>query len=426
MRPYSRGLRVQVYFGETDKVGHVPLYQAALEYLRREGAAGATVVRGLAGFGADSKIHTAAIVRLSMDLPMVLTWIDAPGRVERLLPGLMALTKSGVVTVDEVEIAAYGGRRLEHLRFDLQVRDAMTAPVVSIDADATVRDAVDTLLDRPFLALPVVDPAGRLAGLVSNSDLVARAGLDVPLELLAAMAAGERSAILDRLDGARPIRDVMTADAPRIRATESVATATLLMADHAVKWLPVVEDGRLVGILSRSDVLRAVGETFPRDVARAEDHPGARTVGEIARPDAPVVPADADLATLLDAVVSTPLNRAVVVDDDGRVLGVISDEDVLRSVAPMARSGVIGALMRTAPRPAGAHPTARALVHGGAPVTPPTTWLADAAHAMIEQDWKVLCVVDDDGRLVGIVDRADLLRAAGAALRGLASAVRPA
>ena len=123
MQPSSRGVRVQVFFGETDQVGHVPRYQAILEYLRKEGAAGATVVRGVAGFGANSKIHTAAILRLSLDLPMILTWIDAPGRVERLLPGLRDLAGSGIVTVEEVQIAAYGGRRLEQLRFDLHVQD---------------------------------------------------------------------------------------------------------------------------------------------------------------------------------------------------------------------------------------------------------------------------------------------------------------
>ena len=139
MPPYSRGLQVHVFFGETDQVGHVPRFQVLLEYLRKEGAAGATVVRGVAGFGANSRIHTAAILRLSMDLPMVLTWIDAPGRVERLLPGLKELAGSGIVTVAEVGIVSYGARRLEQLRFDLQARDVMTTPVVTVLTEASSR-----------------------------------------------------------------------------------------------------------------------------------------------------------------------------------------------------------------------------------------------------------------------------------------------
>ncbi len=98
------GVRVQVHVGESDHVGHQPAYEAMLQYLRREGAAGATVVRGMAGFGARSTIHTASILRLSLDLPIILTWVDTRERVDRLLPGLMALAGSGVVTTEDVRI----------------------------------------------------------------------------------------------------------------------------------------------------------------------------------------------------------------------------------------------------------------------------------------------------------------------------------
>ncbi len=82
---------------------------ALLTYLRKEGAAGCTVVRGLEGFGASSKVHTSGILDLSLDLPMILTWIDEPERVERLLPGLLELAGSGVVTVEDVEIIGRSG-----------------------------------------------------------------------------------------------------------------------------------------------------------------------------------------------------------------------------------------------------------------------------------------------------------------------------
>src|ERR671930_2271432 len=87
----GRGLRVRVYFGERDHHHHKPLWAALLDLLRAEGAAGATVSRGIAGFGAHSRIHTARLVDLSSDLPLVLEWVDAQERVERLLPGLTAI-----------------------------------------------------------------------------------------------------------------------------------------------------------------------------------------------------------------------------------------------------------------------------------------------------------------------------------------------
>lgn len=424
MHTHSRGTRVQVFFGETDQVGHTPRYVALLEYLRKEGAAGATVVRGVAGFGANSKIHTAAILRLSLDLPMILTWIDAPGRVERLLPGLRELAGSGIVTVEDLEIVAYGGRRLEQLRFDLPVEDVMRRDVVSVSSDATARTAVELLVGQEFRALPVVDHDRRVVGVVSSGDLVARAGLGARLELLSAMSDLDRRRFLDQVS-ARRIRDVMSPEPATVRTSETVVAATHLMAERKIKRLPVVDaDGRLAGILARSDVLRAVGETFPRDAAAAAEHPGAQTVGEVMRADAPTVRADADLAALLDAVVSTRLNRAIVVDEAERVLGVVSDADVLRSVDAASTGGVIGALMRSAGRPPGGRVTARDVIAREPLKVGPQTPIAEAARAMTESRFKVLCVVDQDGTLLGIVDRADLLRATGGALRELAGASR--
>jgi len=424
MQQASRGVRVQVFFGETDQVGHVPRYQAILEYLRKEGAAGATVVRGVAGFGANSKIHTAAILRLSLDLPMILTWIDAPGRVERLLPGLRDLAGSGIVTVEEVAIAAYGGRRLEQLRFDLPVQDVMRKEVISVPFNASTRTAVEMLVGQEFRALPVVDLEGRVIGMISSGDLVERGGLGARIELLSAMSEPARQGFLGQIPSRR-VGDIMTTDPATILTTDSVATATRLMADRKIKRLPVVDDeGRLAGILARSDVLRAVGETFPRDTEAASEHPGAQTVGDLMRTDAPVARADTNLGGLLDAVVSTRLNRAIVVDADDRVIGVVTDADILKAVDPSASVGIVGALMRSAGRPPAANVTARDVVARPPVTVTSDTTIAEAARVMTEKRFKILCVVDGDGRLLGIVDRADLLRAAGDALRELASASR--
>jgi CBS domain-containing protein len=423
MGPRSRGLRVQVFIGESDQAGHVPRYEALLQYLRREGAAGATVVRGIAGFGANSKIHSATVLRFSIDLPVTLTWIDAPGRVERLLPGLCELAGSGIVVVDEIEIAAYGRRQLEQLRFDLPAQDVMTREVVSVLEQTLVREAVALLVGREFRALPVVDKEGRVTGVLSSGDLVERGGLGARIELLSAMSDAARRSFFDQLP-ARRVATVMTADPATVVTTDSLASATRLMAERRIKRVPVVDEaGRLAGILSRSDILRAVGETFPRELAEAAELPGATTIGELMRGEAPTVPLEAGLPALLDAVVSTRLNRAVVVNGEQRVIGVVSDADVIRSVDPAADRGVIGALMRGVGRPASGKLTAADLAKPALALGRETT-IAEAARQMTEGSHKLLCIVDADGRLLGIVDRADLLRATGDALRNLAATSR--
>jgi CBS domain-containing protein len=421
----SRGKRVQVFFGETDQVGHGPLSQALLAYLRKEGAAGGTITRGVAGFGASSKLHTAAILTLSLDLPMVLTWIDAPGRVDRLLPGLLELSGSGIVTVEDVSVVAYGGRRLEQLRFDLPVQDVMTRPALSVGVDEPARRAAELIVGQPFRALPVVDSDRRVVGMVSSGDLVDRAGLGARLELLNAMPEADRDGFLSKMLD-RTVGNVMTRDVATVKVSDSVATATHLMAERRIKRVPVVDgDGRLAGVLSRSDVLRAVGETFPRDVEPIAEHPGARVVREIMRADVPSVPADAGLPQLLDAVISTRLNRAVVLDKNDQVVGVVSDADVLASVDPAARGDVVSALMRTAGHPPGGSVKAVDVVTREALTVGPETPIAEAAAQMTSSRVKVLCVVDADRKLLGIVDRADLLQAAGTALSTLAAATPP-
>jgi CBS domain-containing protein len=139
------------------------------------------------------------------------------------------------------------------------------------------------------------------------------------------------------------------------------------------------------------------------------------------RADAPSVLASAPLAEVVTAVASTRLNRAVVVDADGRVVGVVTDADVLRSVGSSARAGVVGALMRLGGAAKGTS-TASDVMHPDAPVVTADTTLAEAAQAMVAHRRKILPVVDADRRLLGVIDRADLLRAASDALSAMPQA----
>jgi CBS domain-containing protein len=416
MPQYSRGTRVQIFCGEADQVNHRPLYQAILEYLRKEGAAGATVTRGIAGFGRASLIQTAAILRLSLDLPVVITWVDAPERVERLLPGVQRLAGSGVITVDEVGIASYGERAVGKMRFDLQVRDVMTRDVHSIGADAPIHAAVEALIGQVFRALPVVDAAGHLVGLVSNTNLVEKGGLQARIELLNVMGESDREQYLKRLPD-RHISAVMTTDPVTVAPTATLAEATRLLSERHQKRLPVVEpDGRLLGMLSRADILRAVAEAFPsREREATASAPTPLLARDAMRSDAPVVAAGAELPQVVDAVCSTRLNRAIVVDEAGRVVGVVSDAAVLRALGD-AGGGVVGALMRgvgisNAPKAA-----ARDLMTTPACSVEPDATLSQVARVMTENRRKIVPVVDGEGRLLGVIDRADLLHATRGAL----------
>ena len=107
MKIEGPGKQVRIFIGESDRWHHKPLADAIVEMIRVEGLAGATVSRGLAGFGANSRIHTAHVLRLSEDLPIVIDVIDRPDRIERILPKLDEMVQEGLVVVSDVEVLLY-------------------------------------------------------------------------------------------------------------------------------------------------------------------------------------------------------------------------------------------------------------------------------------------------------------------------------
>jgi PII-like signaling protein len=98
---------VRIFFGESDKWHHRPLETALLERLRAEGFAGATVFRGVAGFGANSIIHTTHLLELSGDLPVVIEVVDSEEQIAKLTPILDEMMGEGLVTMEKVRVLKY-------------------------------------------------------------------------------------------------------------------------------------------------------------------------------------------------------------------------------------------------------------------------------------------------------------------------------
>ena len=415
MELVGTGKRVRIYIGEQDKAEghHDPLWETILKLLQREGAAGATMVRGLAGFGAHQKLHIARLADIVTDLPVVIEWLDGPERVERLLPQVCDLVREGTITLEDVEIVKYTHREPVAIPSD-SVADVMTREVVAVHPSTPVGEVVRLLLDRDFRSVPVVDDQNRLVGIVTNRDLIERGGLTARLELLGELdqTALERELTTSGVRG-RTVADVMTGEVVSARPDESLKSAAHLMVERTIKRLPVVDEaGVLIGILSRVDVLRTMGEDYHAlEVERPGGVPGMRTVGELMRTDVPSVRADSSLGEVLDKVTSTRLNRAIVVDRDGRVLGIVTDADLLARLDPGGDIGVLEALMGRGKAPPKSTLQARDLMRTPPITATPETPVTEAVQGMLQARRKVLPVVDPEGRLLGAADRADLLAA---------------
>lgn len=110
MENVTDGKLLRIFVGEDDEHDGRPLYQTVVELLRREGLAGATVFRGIMGFGRSSVVHTAKVLRLSQDLPIVIECVDRVGNIERVLPVLDDLIDEGLVTIEHAEVRIYRAR----------------------------------------------------------------------------------------------------------------------------------------------------------------------------------------------------------------------------------------------------------------------------------------------------------------------------
>ena len=107
MRIDGPALKLSIYIGESDHWDGRPLHQVIVERLRAAGIAGATVLRGIEGYGRAARVHTAQILRLSEDLPILIEVVDREDRLRAILPEVDAMVEGGLVTLEHVEVIAY-------------------------------------------------------------------------------------------------------------------------------------------------------------------------------------------------------------------------------------------------------------------------------------------------------------------------------
>lgn len=415
----GEAVRVTIYISESARVGGKPLLPTLLAWLKEHGAAGATVWRAGAGFGAHGRIHTTTLVDLATDLPVCIHWIDRPDVVDRLLPGVQRLVHDGLITREAITVvqAAAPGAAEPLVQ---TVGDIMQRSVVTVTPTTPVADIVTRLLAHGTRSVAVVDDAGHVAGVITDGDLLRRGGLHARLDLqttLAEEAIHGQLAALRR--SAHTAADVMTAPPVTVSADATLQDAARRMVEGDLKRLPAVDaDGRLVGWISRVDILRAwAAHHAPLDDAAEPPPPGSRVV-DLMYHDVPLVPPDASAEIVLQALEHNRRRRAVVIDSFGRPLGIITDGDLLRHAERRRPPGLLARLRSLvtghpadAPSPLPVDLTADAIMTWPAVTVAVDETPAAALARMLQHQVKRLPVVDADGRVIGLLGRATLLRA---------------
>ncbi len=400
--------RIRIYLSERDQHEGQPLHQATLERLQREGATGATVLRGVAGFGAGQRTRTGGESNSS---PLVIEWIDRAERIARILPLLDEMLRSALITIEDVRVyravlrssGPFGERTVGQV---MAHEPALAWP------DMTLRAAAELMIERDQALLPVADAQGALVGALSAADLLRRYGL--PLALLPALAPAERQALLERLPH-QPVSEAATSDPRTIYAEAPIAQALSPMIEWGADTLPVLDrDGRPVGLFGAEHVLRAAVRPAAQPDSGVRDAEPPTPVGLVMQRVAPTVPAAAPLASLIGQLLAAP-DRFVVVVEEGRPRGVISDLTLARQLAEPARAAWLAALREpglplSLPESAGEPGAAGALANAEMPTIGAGEPLDAAIRQMLAGGHERLVVVED-GRLAGVLARRGLVRA---------------
>lgn len=113
MKKESEAILLRIFIGESDRYDGRPLYKYLVEMFKKEGLSGATVLRGIEGYGKTSRLQTMSILRLSTDLPIIVEVVDLPDRIEKIKPKLDEIIKQGLITQEKVRIIMYEGTTKE-------------------------------------------------------------------------------------------------------------------------------------------------------------------------------------------------------------------------------------------------------------------------------------------------------------------------
>lgn len=402
-------MAVKIYTNERAKFEGKELAPAIVAYIRSlKLAARCVVMRGIEGCYENGEVVTSRITDLSYDMPLIIDILIPSAEADAVIHKLESMVTDGIVSMASVEVTSFR-TPASLLPPHLLVKDIMTAHPIEGRPDFPLRVAVDLLLDNQLKSLPIIDVDGSVLGIVTQCDLMKRAGMPSRLGLLRLLPGGETEAWRNSLDG-RTVSDIMTKKPQVIQGDRKAAEAIHLMVRSRLKRLPVVDSsGKLIGIVSRIDVLKALA---PKNGASSSPGPGGsiperpRFVRDVTLRDRLAIPSATKLREAIDLLAHDEAQRAAVVDDEGKLLGIITDSMLVDAIdkASSAFFLIRGLKARKAEMTRVGDIMKRDIVS-----VSENSPIDDAIRFMIEKGLKRIPVVDAEGRFTGMIRRDSVL-----------------
>lgn len=415
MTTNERIQRVCIYLSEHDRFGNQPLYLEVLEVLQREGATGATALRGLAGFGPGYRTRTTGYIDLREHPPVVIEWIDRAERIEQLLAQLDDMLPDALITLEDMQVYRAMLRGNGPFAGDQSVGDYMRPALHTVPLTASLEAVLAILLDLEQTTVPVVDNQHHVVGMVTEQDLMRRTGLRLPLRLLRLLADNERAALLTPLVE-QPVTAVMNNEPRSVYLGAALPQALMFLLEWNYDQISVLDrSGKLVGLLGRKDVLRAaVARPDPSTSAIRNAEP-VTLVHLVMQRSVPCVLSSEPMVFALQQLATTPNHSLLVVDAAGRLQGQLRAEGVLPHLDPAGRAAFLAVLQRRVAADQADLPGVdrdfHFLIERDLLTTMPNESIYEAARRLLEQGQDRAPVVNEDNILEGMLSQAGVLRA---------------
>lgn len=295
-------------------------------------AARCMVYRGIEGCYENGEIVTNRMVAMSNDLPVIIEIILPRAEAERVVSKLESVVIDGLVSVVPTEVTSYHAPN-NLIPARISVKDIMTEHPLDGHHDFMVRIVVELLLDNNLKCLPIVDEEKKLLGILTQSDLVKRAGMPVRLGLLKMLTPDHLKTWMKRAE-MTSVADVMTLNPKSVHDTASAKSALHMMVAFNLKRLPVINSNEeLCGILSRIDILKALAAVRIDTTAASHEEPDLQTaskyVRDLSERDGLALNMDTPLASALESLTREESQRAAVVDQEGKLVGLLTDTMLL-------------------------------------------------------------------------------------------------
>jgi len=415
---------IEIFTSEEARWQGRPVWDTIVDHVRRSSIAARCIVsRGFAGCYENGEVASSNIEILSFNMPLKIEVILPSAELDTVLPGIEEMVTDGIVVVEDMDIHLHRTQKRLIPR-QLRVKDAMTPSPQTASEGTPVSDVIRLLLSSGFNSVPVVDLVGHPIGIITQGDLISRAGMPVRLGLIGQLEEHQVEEFLDTVSH-KTAGEIMTKPVITVNEDKRLGEAVDIMLKHQLKRLPVVNSqGEIVGVITRSDVFHIITRETPdweaikaqnvlvdnitivRDIMRRDTH----TV----RPDTPVE----EVVRLID---DSDIQRVAVVDSEGRFLGLISDADLL-GLFSEHRAGLWDYLIRKLPftELARKHEElieqtqarkAADVMKTDLETVREDTRIEDAIRIMSEHSIKRLPVIDENGVFKGLVSRDSVLRA---------------